>query len=77
MNVHPLIRTHPITGERALYVNSGFTTKIVGLSDRESKAMLQMLYDHVAYSPECHVRWNWTDNSVAIWDNRVTQVGFL
>lgn len=72
-NVHPLIRTHPITGQRCLYVNSGFTTGIAGLGERESRGLLDVLFNHIASSPECHVRWRWSPNSVAIWDNRCTQ----
>ncbi|KAI9023144.1 dioxygenase, partial [Hyaloraphidium curvatum] len=72
-HVHPVIRNHPITGERALYVNSGFTMQILGVPEEESKELLRKLFDMVAYSAECQVRFKWTDHSVAIWDNRVVQ----
>ena len=48
--IHPVVRTHPISGKEALYVNDGFVGKIVELSDSESKVLLKMLYDHVALS---------------------------
>ncbi|KAI9023147.1 hypothetical protein DFJ74DRAFT_606189 [Hyaloraphidium curvatum] len=72
-HVHPVIRTHPITGERALYVNSGFTSRIEGVPEEESAKLLKELFDLIAYSNEAHVRWKWSDDCVAIWDNRVTQ----
>jgi taurine dioxygenase len=71
--IHPVVRTHPLTGARCLYVNSGFTTKLIGLGDRESKGILNMLFEHIAMSPECHVRFKWSPHSIAIWDNRITQ----
>ncbi|WP_313571998.1 taurine dioxygenase [Pantoea piersonii] len=69
---HPVIRTHPISGRKALFVNEGFTTRIVELSEKESDAVLALLYAH-AIKPEFQVRWRWQPNDVAIWDNRVTQ----
>ncbi len=71
--VHPVVRTHPLTGRRALYVNSGFTSRIKGLKRREGGALLKMLYDHIAYEVECQVRFRWEPNSVALWDNRCVQ----
>lgn len=71
--VHPVVRTHPVTGERALYVNYGFTKKILGMSAMESTSLLRLLFDHVAWGAAFQVRWRWTPNSVAIWDNRCTQ----
>jgi len=69
---HPIVRTHPVSGRKALYVNSGFTTRIVQLKRPESDAVLQMLYRHVE-TPEFHCRFRWQVNSVAFWDNRCMQ----
>ena len=70
---HPVVRTHPISGKEALYVNDGFVGKIVELSDSESKALLKMLYDHVAYSVNIQCRVRWEPNTVVFWDNRIVQ----
>jgi taurine dioxygenase len=70
--VHPVIRTHPETGEDALFVNYGFTVRIKGLRRKESDAILTMLFDHIQ-KPEFHVRWRWKENAIAFWDNRITQ----
>ena len=70
--VHPVVRTHPETGADGLFVNFGFTSKIVGLRRKESDAILNMLFEHVT-KPEYLVRWKWTPDSIAFWDNRVTQ----
>ena len=69
---HPVIRTHPVSGKKALFVNEGFTTRIVELSEKESEAVLRFLFAH-ATKPEFQVRWRWQPNDLAIWDNRVTQ----
>jgi len=70
--LHPVVRTHPETGEDGLFVNFGFTARIKGLRRKESDAILNMLFEHVT-RPEFQVRWRWSDNAVAFWDNRVTQ----
>ena len=70
--LQPVVRTHPVTGKKALFVNSNFTTHIEGLTKSESDAILNMIYDHIA-TPEFHCRFQWRDNSVAFWDNRSTQ----
>ncbi|PKH23883.1 taurine dioxygenase [Enterobacterales bacterium CwR94] len=70
--LHPVIRTHPVSGKQALFVNEGFTTRIVGLSEKESSALLAFLFAHIT-KPEFQVRWRWQQHDVAIWDNRVTQ----
>jgi len=69
---HPVVRTHPVSGRKALYVNGGFTTRIVQLKRGESEAVLRYLYRHVE-TPEFHCRFRWQVNSVAFWDNRCMQ----
>ncbi len=69
---HPVIRTHPVSGRKALFVNGGFTTRIKQLTRPESDALLQFLYRHVE-TPEFHCRFRWQVNSVAFWDNRCVQ----
>ena len=69
---HPVIRTHPASGRKALFVNEGFTTRIVDLPKGESDALLSFLFAHVA-RPDFTVRWHWQVDDVAFWDNRVTQ----
>jgi taurine dioxygenase len=69
---HPVVRTHPVSGRKALFVNEGFTTHIIELSAEESRAVLAFLYAHSA-RPEFTVRWRWQVDDVAFWDNRVTQ----
>lgn len=68
---HPMVITHPDTGRRALFVNRGWTTRIVGLSHIESQGILGMLFDH-AERPEFSVRWTWRPGDAALWDNRCT-----
>ncbi|EIU5571785.1 taurine dioxygenase [Pseudomonas aeruginosa] len=69
---HPVVRLHPETGEKVLYVNSIFTRRIVGLASDESDKLLKQLFDQVK-RPEFQVRWTWRPDSIAIWDNRATQ----
>jgi alpha-ketoglutarate-dependent taurine dioxygenase len=69
---HPVVRTHPETGRRSLFVNPGFTSHIKGLSHRESTALLALLYDH-STQPEYTVRYHWKQGDLGFWDNRVTQ----
>jgi len=70
--LHPVVRTHPETGKDGLFVNFGFTERIKGLRRKESDAILGMLFEHIQ-KPEFLVRWRWTPNAIAFWDNRVTQ----
>jgi taurine dioxygenase len=69
---HPVARTNPTTGRKALFINQDFTSHIEGLSARESDALLRLLFDHMA-QPEFQVRWRWQAGTVAFWDNRWTQ----
>ncbi|KAI9259455.1 hypothetical protein BDA99DRAFT_560886 [Phascolomyces articulosus] len=69
---HPVVRVHPVTGWKALYVQPGFTKRIVGLSKRESDAVLGFLFNHIETGHDFQVRFKWEEDSVAVWDNRVT-----
>ncbi|MCX7864791.1 MAG: TauD/TfdA family dioxygenase [Novosphingobium sp.] len=69
---HPVVRTHPETGKRALYVNAAFTRSIKGLSRKESDWLLEHLFAQAAI-PEYQVRLRWEPNTIAFWDNRSCQ----
>jgi len=69
---HPVARTNPQTGRKALFVNQDFTSHIEGVSPRESDTLLRFLFDHMA-QPEFQVRWRWRAKTVAMWDNRWAQ----
>jgi taurine dioxygenase len=69
---HPVVRTHPETGRKTIYVNRIFTSHIVGLDPDESDHLLEYLY-HQAEYPEYQCRFKWTAGALAIWDNRATQ----
>jgi len=68
---HPVVRIHPETGERVLFVNPTFTRRIEALAAAESATLLELLYAH-SIEPERTVRWRWRAGDVAIWDNRAT-----
>ena len=70
--VHPVIRTHPVSGRKAIFVNEMFTTRIVGLARDESDAVLGFLFRH-AQRTEFQCRFRWAPHSIAFWDNRCTQ----
>lgn len=70
--VHPVIRTHPVSGNKSIYVNRAFTSQIAGVSWVESEHLLALLLQHLQI-PEFHMRWAWKPHTVAIWDNRSTQ----
>ena len=72
-NIHPVVRTHPLTGEDALYVNSGFTDRIWDMEEWESTFLLKGLFDRIAYDVEFQCRVRWEPNTVTFWDNRVVQ----
>jgi taurine dioxygenase len=69
--VHPVIRTHPVTGKKIVYVSPNFTDRIKGLSRQESDALLSLLFARIQ-RPEFQARLRWEKNTVAIWDNRST-----
>lgn len=68
---HPVVRVHPETGRKALFVNPGFTVSIKGLSEFESRSLLEALYAHIT-KPEHLIRHHWTAGDIAMWDNRNT-----
>ena len=69
--IHPIIRTHPETEKKAIYVNKFFTTRIEGLADQESKLILDYLFTHIEKT-EFQIRYKWNKNDMAFWDNRCT-----
>lgn len=70
--VHPVIRTHPVTGRKLIYVNRAHTSHIKGISREDSRYLLEYLYAQ-ATVPEYQCRFHWRRNSIAFWDNRATQ----
>lgn len=72
MMEHPIVRTHPETGRKAIYVNVAFTQHIVGMEKAESDALLKHLYAQAAI-PEYQCRFRWQPHSIAFWDNRASQ----
>jgi len=70
--IHPVVRIHPETGRKALYVNEHFTRRIVEMNASESDALLPMLTRWVA-NPRFTVRYHWSPGTIAMWDNRATQ----
>ena len=69
---HPVVRVHPVTGKKILYVNPTFTTHIHGLSRAQSDALLAQLFALIT-APEVQARWRWQPDTLAVWDNRSTQ----
>ena len=69
---HPIVRTHPVTGKKALYLDRKNGKFIEGMSAKESLAILEFLYDH-AQNPDFSCRFRWRADSIAMWDNRCTQ----
>ncbi|EIW80663.1 TfdA family taurine dioxygenase [Coniophora puteana RWD-64-598 SS2] len=70
--VHPVIRTHPVTGYKTLFVNKTFTKRIIELTPEESDTLLDYLYRHISENHDLQVRYRWEKNDIAIWDNRCT-----
>jgi taurine dioxygenase len=69
---HPVIRTHPVSGRKALFVNEGYTTRLFGVERKESDAVLNYLFDHLS-TPEFQIRHHWRKGDLVVWDNRITQ----
>ena len=69
---HPVVRTHPETGRKALYLNFGHTTRFQGWTEDESRPLLEFLFEHQV-KPELTCRFRWEPGSLAFWDNRCTQ----
>ena len=67
--VHPVVRTHPDTGKKSLFVNRTFTTRILGLTESESDAVLKLLFEHAEHI-RYQIRFRWALNDMAFWDNR-------
>jgi taurine dioxygenase len=70
--IHPVVRVHPETGRKALFVCGNFTTRVLGLTEGESQALLGYLFEHIK-APQFQCRYTWRQHSVAFWDNRSTQ----
>ena len=70
--LHPLVRVHPETGRKSLFLNVGITQRIVGLSEGESRALLDYLKSQVIARADCQVRVRWHPDTLVIWDNRAT-----
>ena len=68
-SVHPVVRTHPDTGKKSLFVHAGYVTRFEDMTAEESRPLLDFLYDHCT-RPEFTCRFRWRKNSVAVWDNR-------
>ena len=70
--IHPVVRTHPETGRKALFVNDMFTLRFDGMSKEDSQPLLQYLFHHCV-KPDLCCRFRWSENAVALWDNRAVQ----
>jgi len=69
--IHPVVRVHPVTGWKSVYVNPGFTRRIVGVPKAESDVILNFLFRQIGENPDFQVRFKWEVNSIAFWDNRI------
>jgi len=72
--VHPLVRVHPVTGEKCLFINGEFTTKIQGLKEAETKVLLDFLLQHIIMGHDFQARVRWQPKTIVIFDNRSTYV---
>jgi taurine dioxygenase len=68
---HSMVKTHPVTGRKSLYISESFTASVIGLGDDESRGLLELLNRHCG-RPEFQCRFHWQPNSMALWDNRAT-----
>ncbi|KAM0541107.1 hypothetical protein ACHAPJ_013374 [Fusarium lateritium] len=71
--IHPVVRTHPVTKSKSLYVNRLYTRRIQGLKEEESANTLNFLYNHIEHGQDWHIRIHWTPGTVVVYDNRITQ----
>ena len=71
VSIHPVVRVHPETGERALYVNPGFTSHILDVSRQESDLLLELFFNQIT-KPAYTTRFRWNNGDIAFWDNRAT-----
>jgi len=69
---HPVVRTHPVTGKKALFINRGFTRRLLGVPADESAGVMRYLFEHME-NPLFQCRFRWSENAVAFWDNRCAQ----
>jgi len=69
VSTHPMVRRHPESGRKSLYINRTFTTRVLGLSEIESRNLLNLLLEH-AEQPSFQMRWRWREGDVGLWDNR-------
>lgn len=69
-SIHPVVRYHPVLKKKSLFVHRGFTRKILGLKTEESDALLLFLFNHTESCLDAHVRFQWDENTVVLWDNR-------
>ncbi|KAJ6552331.1 alpha-ketoglutarate catabolism dioxygenase [Mycena vulgaris] len=69
---HPVVRVHPVTGEKALYVNHVYTKRIVGFKQEESEYLLKFLFDHISKGADFQIRATYKPGTVIVWDNRLT-----
>ena len=70
-SIHPIVKTHPVTNNNYIYINPGFTTHIIGLNATDSSNLLNYLFNFMN-KPEFQIRFKWTNNTLAMWDNRCT-----
>jgi taurine dioxygenase len=71
-HIHPVVRVHPETGRRSLFVNECATTRIIELNPSESSRVLDVIFNHIRL-PDFSVRWHWSDKDLVFWDNRSVQ----